>query len=693
MRRRSKPETALDLGPNLVGLAAADLGRQPSLPLGDHVAVDLKRVLAHGHRAFPLLEHDPVAVDRDRQLIAFVDIEQATRLCGNNDASEVVDLADHCRVHVVLLRIDGSWPRPPGSERVTRAAPSLLPAQHPTAVVPSPALNAPTAPRHILVAVAWPYAQGSLHLGHIAGAYLPPDVFARYHRAIGNRVLMVSGSDVHGTPITVKAEAEGVSPEAIVDRYHPEFLGYWDYLGIDFDLFTTTGTDNHKRVVQEFFLKLLENGYLYTAKTDQFYDEEAGRFLPDRYIEGTCPHCGYEFARGDQCDNCQRTLDPTDLIAPRSTLSGSTPVLRETEHYYWKLSAFQDQLLEWLRSRSGWRAHVLNFSVGFVEEGLHDRAFSRDLEWGIPLPVDDLGPGKSIYVWWEAVMGYYSAPQEWAKRQGDPEAWRRWWEDPDAESYYFVGKDNIPFHAIYWPALLMGHGGLNLPTDVPANQFVTFKGEKASKSRGVGKPLPWYFEHFEPDALRFAITRVLPETNDTDLTEDELVRKVNDELVATWGNLVNRVVSMTHRYFDGIVPQEGDLDDADESLLEKVDGALAEAGDLIASVRLRAALSVLMGAAQAANGYLSDREPWLTAKTDLDRTGTTLHVALNAVSGLAAGLAAYLPFTSRRVLSALNVKVPPSGPAWNRAPILGGNKISELTPLFARVELPVDGAD
>ena len=540
-------------------------------------------------------------------------------------------------------------------------------------------------PRKILVAVAWPYASGSRHLGHLAGAYLPADVFARYHRAAGNDVLMVSGSDVHGTPITVRAEAEGVSPEEIVERYHSEILENWKDLGFSWDLYTTTGTETHKRVVQEFFLTLLDKGYLYKKTTEQFFDEEQQRFLPDRYVEGTCPHCGYEHARGDQCDNCGRTLDAHELIEPRSKLSGSRPVLRETEHYYWKLSAFQEPLLEWLRTREGWRAHVINFALGMVEEGLHDRAFTRDLDWGIPVPVDDLGPGKVIYVWWEAVMGYYSAPQEWAERRGTPEAWKAWWMNPEAESYYFVGKDNIPFHAVYWPALLMGHGDLDLPTDVPANQYLTFGGEKGSASRGVGRSISWYLERVEPDALRYAVASVFPETHDTDLSDTEIVRRVNEELVATWGNLVNRVVSMTHRYFGGAVP-EAAMDEVDEALLAEVDRTLAEAGELIEAVKLRGALQRLMVGAQAVNQYLNEREPWRTAKTDLERTGTTLTVALGAIAGLAAGLAPYLPFTSRQVLEGMGVEVPEAGPRWERPALEAGTVLAEPKPLFSKLE-------
>lgn len=553
------------------------------------------------------------------------------------------------------------------------------------------ALDTSVNPRKILVAVGWPYAQGSLHLGHIAGAYLPADIFARYHRAAGNDVLMVSGSDAHGTPITVRAEEEGVTPQDIVDRYHPEFLGYWRDLGISFDLFTRTDTPNHHRVGQEFFLKLLENGYLYKQKSEQYYDAEAEQFLPDRYVEGTCPHCGYEHARGDQCDNCGRTLDSTDLINPVSKRSGSTPVLRETEHYNWKLSAFEDQLLEWLNTKKGWRSHVINFAKGMIEDGLIDRAFTRDISWGIPLPVDDLGEGKRIYVWWEAVMGYYSAAQEWAQIQGEPEAWKAWWTNPDAESYYFVGKDNVPFHAVFWPALLMGHGGLNLPTDVPANQFVTFKGQKASKSRGVGRPLSWYLAKLEPDALRYALAATFPETSDSDLTEDELIRRINDELVAAWGNLVNRVVSMTHRYFDGVVPSAEGLDDDDRALLDSVQRGIAETGDEIAAVRLKAGLAKAMSLAHAANGYLTVREPWKTAKTDMERTGVTLSVALDAIAGIAVALAPYLPFTSPRVFEMLGI---PLEQHWHPPVVPAGTNLGPAVPLFAKVDLDLlDGPD
>ncbi len=542
--------------------------------------------------------------------------------------------------------------------------------------------------RKILVAIAWPYASGSRHLGHLAGAYLPGDIFARYHRSAGNDVLMVSGSDVHGTAITTRADAEGVTPEEIVGRYHPEFVRQWDELGFSWDLFTTTGTPNHHAVTQDMFLRLLDKGHLDKRTSDQFYDVEADRFLPDRYLEGTCPHCGYTDARGDQCENCGRTLDPVDLVAVRSRLTGSTPELRSTEHFYFRLDHFSEPLREWLSTRKGWRKHVVNFSLGWIEEGLLPRAITRDLDWGVDIPVDDLGPGKKIYVWFDAVIGYLSASKEWAQLQGTPEAWREWWENPDAESYYFIGKDNIAFHAVMWPAMLMGYEGLNLPTDVPANQFVTFQGGKASASRGVGLTIGEGLAQFEPDAIRYAMAANLPETSDVDLTVDEMVRRINDELVATWGNLVNRVVSMTHRYFDGVAPAGGGRDAEDDAVLAEVDSALDTAAGHFEAVQLRGALAAAMAGAHAANAYLNQKEPWQTAKTDPERTGTTLAVALDAIAGIAVALTPFLPLTAPQVLAALGQPVEGAAPAWGRRPVPAGTAIGELAPLYAKVEVP-----
>ena len=538
--------------------------------------------------------------------------------------------------------------------------------------------------RRILVAVAWPYASGSRHLGHLAGAYLPADIFARYQRLAGNQVLMVSGSDVHGTPITVRADQEGVEPQVIVDRYHAEFLRDWETLGISWDLYTSTGTPNHYEVTQEVFMRLLENGYLEKRTSSQFYDPEADRFLPDRYVQGTCPHCGYGEARGDQCDNCGRTLDPIDLIDPVSKISGATPVERDTEHYFLLLSRLEEPLREWLETKTTWRRHVRNWALGMVNEGLPDRAITRDLEWGVPLPVDDLGSGKRIYVWFDAVIGYLSASKEWAASSGDPDAWRLWWEDPEAESYYFVGKDNIPFHTVIWPAMLMGYGDLNLPTDVPANQYVTFGSKKASASRGVGRSIGWYASRLEPDALRYALASVLPEHQDTDLSDEEIIRRVNEELVATWGNLVNRVLTMSHRNFDGVVPTPGELDPEDEEVERLATLVLERTAEAIEKVELRAGLRVAMEAASEVNAYLNATEPWRLLKTDRERAATVLWTAIQAIAGIRVALHPYLPHTSAVVGEMLGL----GGEVgeWSAPGVPGGQPLGEIVPLFAKLD-------
>ncbi|MGI8516729.1 MAG: methionine--tRNA ligase [Acidimicrobiia bacterium] len=538
--------------------------------------------------------------------------------------------------------------------------------------------------RPILVAVAWPYASGSLHLGHLAGAYLPADIFARYHRLAGNRVLMVSGSDGHGTPITVRADQEGVSPREIVDRYHPEIVGYWDALAISFDLFTTTLTDNHREVTWDIFRTHRERGTIFEQESLQFFDPEAQRFLPDRYVEGTCPHCGYEQARGDQCDNCGRTLDPIDLIHPRSGLSGATPVQRPTKHWFLRLGAFSDEVKAWLEAQEGWRKHVKNWALGMIEEGLPDRAITRDLTWGVPIPpeADTLGEGKRIYVWFEAVIGYLSAAKEWALFQGAPEAWRDWWQNPEAESFYFVGKDNIPFHAVIWPAMLLGYGEHNLPTNVPANQYVTFKGAKASKSMGVGRSIGWYAERLEPDALRYAIASILPEQNDTELTDIEIIRRINEELVATWGNLVNRVLTIAARRFKGHVPTPAALTADDQSVLDGVDRALVEIANLIERVELRAGLRTAMDTATAINVYLNAHEPWKLVTSDPDRGATVLWVAISAIAGLGVAFSPYLPFTTPTLRSMLGEI---EGEGWMRPKVAAGTALGEIKPLFSKV--------
>ncbi len=540
--------------------------------------------------------------------------------------------------------------------------------------------------RHILVAVAWPYAAGSRHLGHLAGAYLPADIFARYHRLAGNRVLMVSGSDVHGTPITVLADQEGVEPQVIVDRYHAEFLTDWEKVGIAWDLYTSTGTANHYAVTQDVFSRLLEKEYITEGTSTQHYDPKVERFLPDRYVEGTCPHCGYRDARGDQCDDCGRTLDAVELVEPRSRLSDATPVTRETKHFFLRLDAFEDRLSEWLSTRKGWRRHVQNWALGMVNEGLPQRAITRDLVWGVPLPppADRLGEGKRIYVWFDAVIGYLSAAKEWARIQGTPDEWKHWWEDPDAESYYFIGKDNIPFHAVIWPAMLMGYGGLNLPTDVPANQYVTFRQEKASSSRGIGRSVGWYADRIQPDALRYALASALPEQNDTDFSDTELIRRVNEELVATWGNLVHRVLSMAHSWYGGRMPRLLSSDDEDAALLERIDAGLSEAARLLEKVELRAGLRQAMEGAQAVNVFLNAQTPWLLRRHDPDRAETVIRTALSAIAGLQVAFSPYLPFSSAKLGEMLGLAGSADG--WKRPALSDGTTLKKPRPLFAKLE-------
>ena len=535
----------------------------------------------------------------------------------------------------------------------------------------------------ILVAVAWPYASGSRHLGHLAGAYLPADVFARYQRLRGNRVLMVSGSDVHGTPITVRADAEGVTPAEIADRYHAEFVGEWEKLDISWDCYTSTGTNNHKEVVQDLFMNLLNKGHIDKRESEQYFDQEVNRFLPDRYIEGACPYCEYLEARGDQCENCGRTLDPQELVNPRSKISGSVPELRSTEHFYLRLSDFQDSLDSWLSTREGWRKHVLNFSKGWIEEGLQDRAITRDLDWGIEIPVDDLGEGKRIYVWFEAVIGYLSAAKEWATSQKDPEAWKEWWENQEARSFYFIGKDNIPFHTIIWPGMLIGAGGLNLPTDVPANQYVTFKGGKASASRGVGLTIGEGLDLFEPDALRYALAANLPEQSDTDISIEEIERRINEELVATWGNLVNRVLSMINKNCEGQAPESGERNDLDQKVLSEVDATLIKTAEHLEKVEIRSALRAAMDGAGAINAYLNATEPWKVAKEDLERAKTILSTALEAINGIRVAFAPYLPFSTKILEEILGPVV-----SWERNQVPPGTPIPRPTPLFAKIETP-----
>ncbi|MEA3340536.1 MAG: methionine--tRNA ligase [Chloroflexota bacterium] len=512
---------------------------------------------------------------------------------------------------------------------------------------------------HILVAIAWPYASANIHAGNVTGSHLPGDIYARYHRLAGNHVLMVSGSDSHGTPITVVAEQEVKSPREVFERFHHSFLELFQRLGISYDLFTHTDTENHHRVSQDFFLALLEKGYLYREVQEQMYSETQQRFLPDRYVEGTCPKCGYEDARGDQCENCNTLLDPKDLINPRSKFDGSTPRVRETEHFFLDLPELaQVGLAEWLqRGKEHWRPNVINFARRYVGDGLRGRPITRDLTWGIPVPVPEW-EDKCLYVWFEAVIGYFSASREWAHNQGQPEAWKDWWYDPAAKTSYFIGKDNIPFHAVIWPAELMGverlyeddpAKKLNLPYDVPANEFMNLEGRKISGSRNWAVWVDEALDRYDPDALRYYLTMAMPESRDTDWLWDGFVHRNNDELVATWGNLVNRTLTFAYKRFDGQSPTPGPLEEIDTQLLAKIEAGFETVGQLIAGCKLRAALNEAMALAREANRYLDEKAPWFQIKEDREAAGATIYTTLKAIDSLKVLFAPFLPFTSERL--------------------------------------------
>jgi methionyl-tRNA synthetase len=516
---------------------------------------------------------------------------------------------------------------------------------------------------NILVAIAWPYANAEIHVGNITGSHLPGDIFARYHRLKGNRTLMVSGTDSHGTPVTLRADALNRPVEDVYQEYHHGFVDLFIKLGIHYDLFTSTHTQNHFKVAQSIFLSLKENGFLYPETRPQWFSPQAARFLPDRYVEGTCYICGDEGARSDQCDKCGSVLEPEKLINPRSKVDGSTPELRNTEHFYLDLSKLQPQVANFLRQRqSYWRETVTGQSLGQIEsEGLLPRPITRDLDWGIPVPVEGW-EGKCLYVWFEAVIGYLSASIEWAQVNGLDDAWKDWWTRDESKAFYFIGKDNIFFHAAFWPAQLMGTGEkflqifaeeedepLKLPYDVPANQFMNLEGQKISGSRNWAVWGGDFLTRYDPDPLRFYLTVNMPENRDTDWDWQEFVNRNNNELVATWGNLVNRVLSFAYKHWEGTVPTPGNLRPADHELLKTVEAGFNSVGEQIAAVHLRAGLAEAIRLATEVNRYLDTAAPWFEIKSDKSSAAKTIYTALRAIDSLKILFAPYIPFSCERL--------------------------------------------
>jgi len=587
---------------------------------------------------------------------------------------------------------------------------------------------------HVLSAVAWPYANGPRHIGHVAGFGVPSDVFSRYMRMAGHDVLMVSGTDEHGTPILVSADQEGVSPRELADRYNRVIAEDLTALGLAYDLFTRTTTPNHYAVAQELFTGDWRNGYMVERTDLVAISPSTGRTLPDRYIEGTCYICGYAQARGDQCDNCGNQIEPSRLIAPRSRINGETPQFVETQHFFLDLPALAVAIGAWLDEREAtgtWRPSVLNFAKGLLEE-VRPRAMTRDLDWGIPVPIEGWrdNPTKRFYVWFDAVVGYLSATIEWARRQGDPELWRKWWNDPSARTYYFQGKDNITFHAMIWPAELLAYAGrgdkggepgvygvLNLPTEVVASQYLTMGTDQFSTSRGHVVLVRDVLRDYGPDPLRYFICAAGPETQDAEFTWDAFVQRNNSELVAGWGNLVNRTATMIHKQF-GHIPPAGPFEAVDDDLLASVRGGFETIGGLLERQRVRAATAEAMRLVGETNAYVSKTEPFrLKGADERERLGTILHVLAQAVTDLNIMLSPFLPHSANaihRVLGGEGDLVPmprleeaddldggppypiitgdySSTPRWESRPVVAGTPVGRPAPVFRKFDPPERG--
>ena len=528
----------------------------------------------------------------------------------------------------------------------------------------------------VFIGVAWPYANGPLHIGHLAGAYSSPDIFARYHRLKGNQVLMVSGTDMHGTPIIVQAEKAGVKPIDFANKYHQADKEIFAKLGLSFDLYTKTSTENHLRVAQEVFLTLLKRKYLFFKKTTQAYCPKCKRFLPDRFVEGKCPYCDNKSARGDQCDSCDHTLDPTELASPYCKTCHSAPIFKETEHYFLDLPAFSSQLSAWFERQKHWRKPVLETSLAWLKEGLKPRAYTRDLGLGVPVPLKEF-KNKVIYVWFEAVIGYLSASIEWAKKQSKPEAWKDFWQNSRCKHYYFMGKDNIVFHTIIWPAMLMGYDSkLNLPYDVAANQFLNMKGEKLSKSRGGFITVEKLLDKYNVNAIRFYFTLNMPETRDTDFSHESFVKQNNGILVGTIGNFINRSLSFIARFFDSQI-KTGKIDPQVE---KKITNTFSKTGKKLKQARFQKALREVIALAEFGNLYFDQNKPWEKVKENPQEAKKILYNCTQICVALSTLLEPFLPHAAIELRKQLGIKEPPK---WEFKE-LKSIKLGKIFPLFKK---------
>jgi len=535
--------------------------------------------------------------------------------------------------------------------------------------------------KKILVAAAWPYANGSLHLGHVAGL-IGADILARFWRLKGADVLYVSGSDCHGTPISVEAEKQGVAPLVIAEKYHQEFLDTLvNGLNFSYDNYTSTLTETHKQVVQEMFLKLYDKKLIYKKTEDLPYCPTCKRFLPDRYIEGTCPHCNFTPARGDQCDNCGKMLDAKDLINPHCKICGTSPEWRPSEHFFLKLSALAKDLKKWLSAEKGWRGNSYNFTKNLLAAGLPDRAITRDLDWGIELPLSGY-ESKRIYVWFEAVCGYLSASKEWATKKGEPKAWQDFWENKKAYHYYVHGKDNIPFHAIIWPAMLLGVGKLNLPDMIVSSEYLTLEHKQFSKSRAWAVWLPDFLSRYQADTLRYYLIISGPETSDSDFSWPEFYSKTNNELISTFGNFVNRVFALSTKNFPEGLNWPKKMDATTQELLQLIKETFKEADEAITKANFREGLRLIFKLVDEANAYVNKTSPWISIKTDRTKAEGDLAVLAFTVKSLAILLYPYLPTTCESIALTLGFNLKETSWEYPKPEFY---KVGEFMPLFKKL--------
>ncbi len=539
--------------------------------------------------------------------------------------------------------------------------------------------------KRILVTSALPYANGPLHLGHLAGAYLTPDLYVRYKRLVGDDIVFICGSDEHGVPITIAAEKEGVSPQDIVDRYHSMNKKIFEDFGISFDYYGRTSSKVHHQTSQEIFSHLYEKDFFKKKTEQQLYDPKADMFLPDRYVKGTCPNCGYEEAYGDQCENCGTSLSPTELINPVSALTGETPELKETEHWYMPLGDIQPKFEKWLETRENWKPNVMGQVKSWLADGLADRAATRDLSWGVPVPLDE-AKGKVLYVWFDAPIGYISATKEWAEQEGKPEAWKEYWQNQDCELYHFIGKDNIVFHCIMFPIVLMEHGDYVLPKNVPANEFLNLEGKKLSTSRGWAVWVHEYLESFSPDLLRYALGTTLPESKDSDFSWKDFQTRVNNELAAILGNFVNRTLTFTSKYADGKVPELVSPSETDQNALNAILEQKAKITAAYEAFRFKEAILESMNLARIGNKYFTETEPWKTRNDNPQACANTLYVSLQISAALSLLMEPVLPTTMEKLRDQLGFSGQLAWDSVSGEMVASGTSIEVGEVLFSKVE-------